>query len=109
MTQTEDEDSELATARASIIAQGPCGICGGPYAAHRMIDTQMGCVAAGDAPERVADDYDTTVEEMVARWIAYVDLLANPPTVDERPQTCPADGKPCRLICVDDCFRSLEP
>jgi hypothetical protein len=86
MTQTEDEGWRTV-ARARIIAQGPCGICGGPYAAHRMIDTQMGCVAAGDAPERVAADYDTTVDAMVETWMGYIDLLDRPPTAAELPPT----------------------
>jgi hypothetical protein len=73
MTQTRTPS--IAAAKRAIIAQGGCGICGGPYAAHRMIDTQMEHVAAGDPIDVVADDYGLSVEEMVLRWMAYVNLL----------------------------------
>jgi hypothetical protein len=66
-------------ARKRIQAQGPCGLCGGPYARHRMIDTQMERVAAGDHIETVAEDYGLTVVRMVTEWCALVDLLDGPP------------------------------
>ena len=62
------------TAKKAIRKQGPCAICGGPYAAHRLIDTQMERVAAGDHIEAVADDYDTNVSDMVTSWIALMEL-----------------------------------
>lgn len=65
----------VAAAKERIVKQGPCAFCGDGYAAHRLIDAQMGRTGAGDAIESVARDYDTTVGEMVATWIAYVDLL----------------------------------
>lgn len=65
----------LSSAAARIVEQGPCGICGGPYAAHRMIDTQMECVSAGDSLEAVAADCGTTVADMVTSWCALIDLL----------------------------------
>lgn len=64
----------MTTAKQAIRRQGPCAICGGKYAAHRTIDSQMGRVAAGDHIESVADDYDMTVPEMVETWIALMEL-----------------------------------
>lgn len=61
-------------ARAEIAKQGPCRICGGPYARHRMIDTQMERVSAGDRIETVAEDYGVTVADMVAEWCGLIDL-----------------------------------
>lgn len=72
--QTVYED-ELAAAKARIVKQGPCAFCGDGYAAHRLIDAQMGRTGAGDSIGSVADDYDTSVREMVIAWTAYVDLL----------------------------------
>lgn len=68
-------DDDLDAAKARIIKQGPCAFCGDGYAAHRLIDAQMGRTSAGDSIESVADDYNTSVEAMVMTWIAYVDLL----------------------------------
>ncbi len=68
-----------AEARARIIRQGPCRICGQGYAAHRMIDTMMERTAAGDAIESVAEDYDMSVGDMVTLWCALVDLSESPP------------------------------
>lgn len=53
--------------------RGPCGICGGPDARHRMFDAIQEQVRAGDSPEHVASNYDVTVEwvEAIAaapRW-----------------------------------------
>ncbi len=62
-------------AKQAIRKQGPCGICGGPYAAHRIIATQMERIIAGDDINYVADDYDTTVADMVAHWHALIDVL----------------------------------
>lgn len=63
-----------STARASITTQGPCLMCGGLYARHRVIDTQMEMVSAGDSIEAVAAEYGTTVTEMVTGWCALIDL-----------------------------------
>lgn len=78
VARIEGRLDERAKRRESIIAQGPCGICGGLHAAHRMIDAQMERVIAGDHIESVAEDYDTDVPGMVAVWAAYVELLAFP-------------------------------
>jgi hypothetical protein len=70
MTRTE--------ARERIRKQGPCDMCDNrrPYAAHRLIDAQMGRVSAGDSIESVAEDYrEPSVPAMVMRWAAYIDLL----------------------------------
>lgn len=68
-------EREAKRAKRAVRDQGPCGICGGPYAAHRTIDTQMGCVIAGDDIAQVANGYDTTVAEMVTHWHAYIEVL----------------------------------
>ncbi len=63
------------TPSQAIRAQGPCRICGGPYAAHRIIDTQMELVIAGDDIDQVAAIYDTTTPAMVEHWQALIDVL----------------------------------
>lgn len=45
--------------------RGPCGICGGPDARHRMADAIAGCVRAGDSPESIAEDYGVPVENVI--------------------------------------------
>jgi hypothetical protein len=70
-------EDQLEAAKARIIKQGPCGFCGDGYAAHRLIDAQMGRTGAGDSIGSIADDYGTSVREMVITWTAYVDLLHN--------------------------------
>lgn len=50
---------------------GPCGICGGPDARHRMADAIVERVQAGEPAERVAADYGRpieVVEALVAGW-----------------------------------------
>ncbi len=61
--------------KQAIRAQGPCRICDGPYAAHRINDTQMERTIAGDHIDQVAADYDTTIPAMVAHWHALIDVL----------------------------------
>ncbi len=36
---------------------GPCGLCGGPDARHRVIEVMVERVRAGDHPHLVAADY----------------------------------------------------
>jgi len=48
--------------------QGPCGICGGPDARHRVADSIAEQVRAGDSPERVADDFG--VDLAAVRFLA---------------------------------------
>lgn len=68
----------VGEAKKRIRKQGPCLMCGQiPYAAHRLIDAQMGRVVGGEPIEDVADDYETTVPKMVAGWVALMELLAN--------------------------------
>ncbi len=50
---------------------GPCAFCGGPYAAHRIIDAIEGRVIAGDSPAAVAKDME--IEEEMVRWIVGMD------------------------------------
>ncbi len=64
-------------AKQAIRKQGPCGICGGPYAAHRMVATQMERIIAGDDIAQVANDYDTTVAAMVTHWSTYIEVLSD--------------------------------
>jgi hypothetical protein len=79
MTATQ----RIAAARKSIRKQGPCALCGGKYAAHRVVDAQVGRVVAGDSMESVADDYRTDVATMLATWAALLDLL-NEGSADEK-------------------------
>lgn len=66
----------IAKAKTSIRKQGKCAFCGGPFAAHRLIDAQMGRVAAGDPIAEVAGEYhEQSVEAMVQRWAALAELL----------------------------------
>ena len=65
-----------------ITRQGPCALCGHPYAYHRTAETQMGQIIAGDPLDLVADDYGITGPDMVAGWAALLDLL-DPTTDDE--------------------------
>ena len=48
--------------------RGPCGMCGGPDARHRVLDAMVSCVRGGDSTEAVAEDYGYPVE-MVNRLI----------------------------------------
>lgn len=48
---------------------GPCGLCGGPDARHRVLDAIWGGASAGDSALSLADDYGYSVE-----FIAYVIL-----------------------------------
>ena len=67
----------LSEAKKGIRKQGPCAMCGWhPYAAHRVIDTEMVSVANGASLQSVADEYgEKSVEEMVWRWYALRELL----------------------------------
>lgn len=42
--------------------RGPCGICGGPDARHRILDAIRDYVAAGETPENVAEELCLPVE-----------------------------------------------
>lgn len=44
-------------------------ICGGPDADHRMIDTMLGRVAAGEPVSDVADDYGFADTPALAQYI----------------------------------------
>lgn len=46
--------------------RGPCAMCGGPDARHRLFDEMRGRVRAGDTPESVAEDYGCTMEALHA-------------------------------------------
>lgn len=46
--------------------RGPCGLCGGPDARHRVADTIAECVAAGDSAEAMAEDFGITVNAVRA-------------------------------------------
>lgn len=68
--------SPLNAAKASIRKQGPCAMCGGPFAAHRTIDSQMGRVANGESLEDVAAEWrEESAQAMVWRWFALSSLL----------------------------------
>lgn len=56
---------------AAMPPHGPCGLCGGPDARHRVIDAIASRVRAGDSEEDVAADYGYSVEvvdRIVACW-----------------------------------------
>jgi hypothetical protein len=76
----------IAAARKSIRKQGPCAFCGGKYAAHRVIDAQIGRWVAGEALETIADDYDEDPDMMRARWAALLDLLNEATAKHEEPR-----------------------
>ncbi len=65
----------IADAKRRIGEQGPCAMCGAKYAAHRLVDMQMGRAAAGESLESIAEDYGCTVLDMLASWVALVELL----------------------------------
>jgi hypothetical protein len=71
-----NSEQMIAAAKARIVEQGACGVCGSPWAAHRRVDAQMGRVIAGDLLMAVAIDYQTTPEWMVAGWAALMELLS---------------------------------
>ena len=64
-------ESAIHAAMESIRDQGPCAFCGGPYAAHRLIDAQMAMFNAGETVDSVGDWYECDTDDMLARWIAY--------------------------------------
>ena len=43
---------------------GPCGICGGPDARHRVVDAIASRLRAGESVESVAEDYGLSVEKV---------------------------------------------
>lgn len=45
---------------------GECWICGGPDKRHRLADSIVGNVRAGDSPASVAADYDVPVDAVIA-------------------------------------------
>lgn len=50
---------------------GPCWFCGGPDKRHRLADSIVGGVRAGDSPEETARSYVVSVETvnaLVAGW-----------------------------------------
>ena len=50
--------------------RGPCGLCGGPDARHRVWDAMLERVAAGDDSADVAADYGVS-EQAVAAVVSY--------------------------------------
>ena len=46
--------------------RGPCGLCGGPDARHRMFDVIHERVAAGEGEEDVAEDYGLSADTVRA-------------------------------------------
>lgn len=55
--------------------RGPCGICGGPDARHRLFDSLQEAHRAGDSVPLIAEWYDFTEEYVSAiveapRWRA---------------------------------------
>ena len=75
--------AKLSAAQRRIREQGPCAVCGGPFAAHRTADAQMGRVSAGEPIDDVAKDYGSSVTEMVTSWMALLTLYADRATHDE--------------------------
>lgn len=55
--------------------QGPCRLCGGPYAAHRIIDGMLERIAAGEPVDEVTADYDLMVDQFAEYVLALLDLL----------------------------------
>ncbi len=55
--------------------RGPCGLCGGPDARHRIADAMVGTYLAGDPLTLIAWDHEVTdvalVAEVVAAGLAY--------------------------------------
>jgi hypothetical protein len=58
--------TDWATINFHFPYRGPCGICGGPDARHRLFDCMRGRVRAGDTPESVAEDYGCTLAALRA-------------------------------------------
>ena len=50
--------------------RGPCGICGGPDARHRILDAIREHVAAGETAEEVAEELDVPLEAVHAALVA---------------------------------------
>ena len=46
--------------------RGPCGLCGGPDARHRLYDAVAERVAAGEDEDQVARDYDEGAQWVLA-------------------------------------------
>ena len=46
----------------------PCELCGLPDSRHRLVDSEMERVIAGEDIADVAYDYGTNVEKMVEQW-----------------------------------------
>jgi len=46
--------------------RGPCGLCGGPDARHRMYDAINERVRAGEGEEDVAEDYGMAPDVVLA-------------------------------------------
>jgi hypothetical protein len=64
-------DDLIRGAIESIKSQGPCAFCGGDFAAHRVIDSEIDLFMAGETLSAVAMDFNNQgYEEMLARWIA---------------------------------------
>lgn len=54
--------------------QGPCGMCGHPYAAHRTVDAIRERMRAGEPAEAVAEDYGFTAQGL-GRYLEAFDTL----------------------------------
>ena len=56
---TPDEVQTLPLTSLDVLGpyRGPCAMCGGPDARHRLADAVVGSVMAGDARVAVAHDY----------------------------------------------------
>lgn len=56
---------------AAIPYSGPCGLCGGPEARHRVLDASAERVCAGEPVTEVAEDYRVSPDVVMAigdRW-----------------------------------------
>jgi hypothetical protein len=75
----------------AIKEQGPCLVCGieGEYAAHRLIDSEIGMLAAGETLDAILDWFhkpeETTISAMLSRWIALAVIKAQQPEAGADP------------------------
>jgi len=74
----ELDDTAIRKAITEIETQGPCALCGGKYAAHRLIDAEQASFRYGTALAEIDGDYrGQGVPQMLARWIALSLLQAS--------------------------------
>jgi hypothetical protein len=66
-------DESCGRLNALFTFRGPCGICGGPDARHRLWDSLIDCHRAGDSIESIALNFRLAPEAVKAVIQCYID------------------------------------